>query len=289
MLAHKWGKQINQSLVSNDFNQNKQKQIVIIDKSTDAIALSSILRKEKRLTIIGLANNFKRGFGSLMQLRPDYLIINPEILTTKELNQLLKFSVNNQIEVIIFGTPESFKTLGSSQSKFKQIEKPSDISTLNSNHSTYQKFISHLNIQKTGTLSLESKKSISNLFPRETVKIMIVNNNPKDKIALNQIFKSYPKLRVIAVANHGEEALFQLKRVTPDIILLALDLPVMDGLTFIEKLSPYIKSKIVLLSSGSNSQRETALKQGIKHEVKPPTNSTHENPLIQTLQKVINF
>jgi two-component system chemotaxis response regulator CheB len=58
-----------------------------------------------------------------------------------------------------------------------------------------------------------------------------------------------PQILVVAVANHGKEALELLPRLKPDIITMDMDMPVMDGLEATKQIMAYHPTPILIVSS----------------------------------------
>lgn len=68
----------------------------------------------------------------------------------------------------------------------------------------------------------------------EKIKVMVVNDSLVIRTLLSEIITSNPKMKVSDTARDGTEALARLKRNRPDVILVDLEMPNMDGLTFIQ-------------------------------------------------------
>lgn len=82
-----------------------------------------------------------------------------------------------------------------------------------------------------------------------TVKVMIVDDAALMVAVLNKLIETDPALEVVAKAPNGQEALEHLKSQRPDVILLDIEMPVMDGLTFLRHARIKSQAKIVILSS----------------------------------------
>ena len=79
--------------------------------------------------------------------------------------------------------------------------------------------------------------------------IMIVDDHPLMRRGIRQLLALEPQLQVIAEASNGTEALAEARRLTPDIILLDLNMKGMSGLDTLKALRHEgISSRILVLT-----------------------------------------
>ena len=81
------------------------------------------------------------------------------------------------------------------------------------------------------------------------MKIMIINDSRAMRLFLENMIKSYADCDIIGSCDNGNVALNQLKLKKPDVIILDLEMPKMDVLTFLEKLSYDKKFPTIIVSS----------------------------------------
>lgn len=93
---------------------------------------------------------------------------------------------------------------------------------------------------------------------------MLVDDHAILRAGLRRLLESEPEFRVVAEAGSGEEALDLIPDVTPDLLLLDLGLPGMDGLTVIRRLASRLHApKIVVLTMHEDlTYLEQALQAG---------------------------
>jgi len=100
-------------------------------------------------------------------------------------------------------------------------------------------------------------------------KILIV----EDEKALNEAYEMILKRdkHAVATAFNGQEALAAFKRQPPDLMLLDLRMPVMDGVELLEKLKPaknYPKTKIIVFSNYDDPDEiDKAFARGAHHYI----------------------
>src|SRR5438105_2769506 len=65
---------------------------------------------------------------------------------------------------------------------------------------------------------------------KNLIKILIVDDHPVVRDGLSAILETQPDFEVAGEAGDGQEAVSQVEKLQPDVVLLDLDMPVMDGL-----------------------------------------------------------
>ena len=82
------------------------------------------------------------------------------------------------------------------------------------------------------------------------IKVAIVDDHSVVRIGIKYVLKTEPRLSFVGEASTGEEALPLVERVKPDILLLDVRMPAMDGLAVLkEVLARYPEQKIVMLTT----------------------------------------
>ncbi|MGK7897433.1 MAG: response regulator transcription factor, partial [Xenococcus sp. (in: cyanobacteria)] len=80
-----------------------------------------------------------------------------------------------------------------------------------------------LNGDHTNTTNLES--------PNQTIKVLIVDDQKMIREGLKALIKTEPDLEVVGTANNGEDSIKLVENLQPDIILMDMEMPGMDGVT----------------------------------------------------------
>lgn len=95
---------------------------------------------------------------------------------------------------------------------------------------------------------------------KSKIKVMIVDDSALVRQALTEILSSDPQIEVVAVAPDPFVAADKMKNIIPDVITLDVEMPRMDGITFLQKLMSQYPIPVVMCSSLTESGSETGLK-----------------------------
>lgn len=93
---------------------------------------------------------------------------------------------------------------------------------------------------------------------------------------------------VCATATNGKEALDKLSEAQPDLILLDVCMPILDGLGFLEELrgSRYKDTKVIMLSGFSDFEyAKKAMRYGVKAYLTKPIDEEEVFPLLKEIQE----
>jgi two-component system, chemotaxis family, protein-glutamate methylesterase/glutaminase len=78
-------------------------------------------------------------------------------------------------------------------------------------------------------------------------RLMIVDDSAMMRLVIEGVLKDDPHLRLVGTASNGREALEKLPALRPDLILLDIEMPEMDGIEFLHRARP--RAKVIVLSS----------------------------------------
>jgi len=89
----------------------------------------------------------------------------------------------------------------------------------------------------------------------ETIKLMLVDDHEVVRTGLRSFLETQPGLEVIAEANNGREALNRVREMQPDIVLMDITMPDMDGMEATQKLKKmYPKCQVLVLTVHADKQ-----------------------------------
>lgn len=105
------------------------------------------------------------------------------------------------------------------------------------------------------------------------IKILLVDDYPPIREILKIYFTEYtPNLRVVGEANNGEEALKLVEKLDPDIVLMDISMPVMNGLKATQMLRRKKKDLVIITFTSHQDScfNELSQKAGANdHIIKP--------------------
>ncbi len=96
--------------------------------------------------------------------------------------------------------------------------------------------------------------------PVKRIKVLIVDDSSVVRAALSDVLSSDPEIEVIATAGDPYIAVERIGREVPDVITLDVEMPRMDGLTFLQKLMQQHPIPVIVISSLVGKGSESAWK-----------------------------
>ncbi len=90
-------------------------------------------------------------------------------------------------------------------------------------------------------------------------RIMLVEDSTLMRTLIKKIVESVEGVKVVAEAANGKSALECLDKAKPDLIILDLEMPVMNGLEFLRNARLRTKAKVLVLSSVAQAGSKNAL------------------------------
>jgi len=127
------------------------------------------------------------------------------------------------------------------------------------------------------------------------VSILIVDDAVTYRIILKNVIGNIPQAKFVGFAQNGMLAINQTKQLKPDLILLDIDMPGMDGFETLKKIREFDTTVDIVIVSGQNEQNAkrtlTTLEHGALDFIpKPVTDNKNdsETELFESLIPVIN-
>lgn len=124
----------------------------------------------------------------------------------------------------------------------------------------------------------------------EKIKVTVVNDSAIMRMLLCEMISSHDKMQVLDTARDGFDALVKIKRNKPDVLLVDLEMPNMDGLTLIQNLAndSHLIPIIVVSSYGQEGAKLVfdSLEVGALDFIQLPMDESREQFKINLLSKI---
>lgn len=91
------------------------------------------------------------------------------------------------------------------------------------------------------------------------IKVLIVDDSALVRNTLTSVFNSDPNIEVIGVAADPYVAVEKIRREVPDVISLDVEMPRMDGITFLSKLMAQYPIPVIIISTLTEKSAENAI------------------------------
>lgn len=91
------------------------------------------------------------------------------------------------------------------------------------------------------------------------IKVLIVDDSATARAVLREILESDPSIEVVGTASDAYVARDKIVELKPDVVCLDVEMPRMDGITFLKKLMHYMPMPVVMVSSLTQSGAKTTL------------------------------
>lgn len=115
------------------------------------------------------------------------------------------------------------------------------------------------------------------------IRILIVDDHQLTRLSLKLLLSQYSDLEVIGLASNGQEAIEKVQQSRPDVMLLDLQMPVLNGLSAAGKIKQFApQTRIVAYTSLEDPQTEV-----ISHTA-PIDRFCQKDIPIEQLLKIIN-
>lgn len=86
------------------------------------------------------------------------------------------------------------------------------------------------------------------------IRVLIADDHPALRIGIRLVLEQSPDILVVAEAADGQQALEKVAEHSPDVLLLDLQMPIMDGFDVLAALAPKNGRPIILILSANNDR-----------------------------------
>lgn len=96
--------------------------------------------------------------------------------------------------------------------------------------------------------------------PARKIKVLIIDDSALIRSILKEVINSQPDMEVVGAASNPLQAREMIKTFNPDVLTLDVEMPEMDGLTFLDKLMRLHPMPVLMISSLTQQGSEVALR-----------------------------
>jgi two-component system chemotaxis response regulator CheB len=86
------------------------------------------------------------------------------------------------------------------------------------------------------------------------INVLVVDDSAYNRVTISRILEAHGGIRVVAAAVNGEDAIRQLVRHKPQVVVLDLEMPVMDGFAFLRWTMANQPTPVVVVSSKASDR-----------------------------------
>ena len=114
---------------------------------------------------------------------------------------------------------------------------------------------------------------------------MIVDDTPETRKNLRKLLEFEDDMEVVGEAGNGQEAIELATQIRPDVVLMDVNMPVMDGIQATERMSLNLPQVAIIILSvqGEQEYLRKAMSAGAREYLTKPPGSEE---LIQTIRRV---
>jgi two-component system, chemotaxis family, protein-glutamate methylesterase/glutaminase len=86
------------------------------------------------------------------------------------------------------------------------------------------------------------------------IKALVIDDSAYNRVTLSRMLESHPDIEVVAAAVNGEDGIKQVLRHKPDVVTLDLEMPVMDGFSFLRWIMANQPTAVIAVSSKASDR-----------------------------------
>ena len=244
--------------------------LVVDDSAFMRKVISDILNQDRYITVVGTAKNGLQAVEKTQQLQPDIITMDvemPQMNGIEAVTQIMKKQPTPILMVSALTTKGAKTTLDSLHAGAVDfICKPSGSISLNmkdigSDLVKKVKATSTANVQYARKTKM-MKTSSSTPSTKSLINVFLVDDSPFFLKKISQIIRSQHDMNIIGTAHNGGEALQKLKQVHPDVVLMDINMPQMNGVAATQKIMQQ-QSLPIIVVSGETDRNMADIKKAL--------------------------
>lgn len=87
---------------------------------------------------------------------------------------------------------------------------------------------------------------------RTPIRVLCADDDARYRLLIQAVFGTYPRFELVAAASDGEEAVELARQLKPEVALLDVEMPTMDGMTAAALIAEELPATLVLLQTGDH-------------------------------------
>lgn len=121
----------------------------------------------------------------------------------------------------------------------------------------------------------------------DVLKILIIDDHPIFRQALKNILAHEDRIEIIGECSDGEQAYEQIMKLSPDLLLLDIEMPVLDGPSLLKKLNQCEnRPKVIVISQANEPHRlKQLLEAGVEGHILKTEDSQNILKAIEQVSK----
>jgi two-component system, chemotaxis family, protein-glutamate methylesterase/glutaminase len=122
------------------------------------------------------------------------------------------------------------------------------------------------------------------------IRILLVDDSTFLRHMLAKRLEAYPEIQVVGHAADGLDALAKVRELTPDVVIMDVEMPQMDGLTALQRLMEQRPTPVVMLSAhtqrGARTTIQALMRGAVDFVAKPASNMDIKDILEELIAKI---
>ncbi|HWJ80396.1 MAG TPA: chemotaxis response regulator protein-glutamate methylesterase [Niallia sp.] len=94
----------------------------------------------------------------------------------------------------------------------------------------------------------------------EKIKVLIIDDSAFMRKLISEFLSEDPRIAVIGTARNGEDGIKKIKELSPDVVTLDVEMPVLDGLSALQRIMVEHPVPVLMLSSTTHEGAENTIK-----------------------------
>ena len=118
------------------------------------------------------------------------------------------------------------------------------------------------------------------------IKVLIVDDEPLARRGIRQLLQAEDDFSIAAEASNGSEALRAFEKLTPDLIFLDIEMPLLDGFGFLEKIDQKNLPEIVFVTAYDEHAIRAFEEGAIDYVLKPINRERFQKTLVRIRRQI---